>query len=156
MFASLALIIALVFAPLASTPNTEAQANMSLASQVHEGVDLDITTTNDPQVINEAWASLDALSEAERGEYALGGNRVSVVGTTTAGFATETMFTVETDSETYVFSKSANLAPMTNLDEISAQERATLNANFPSCDDELYPTNCLIEDASGEAISVMF
>ncbi len=130
MLTSILIGLALILSPTsAPAPATIEQAHT---------LDLSIQISNDQDEERAAWAALDALTEAERAEYALGGQRVTYVGTTDAGFATQAMFTLETSDTTYVFSKTDNEGYSdVRMDSLSVEEQTTLNQNLPDCDDEI-------------------
>lgn len=114
-------------------------------------IDLGITTMNDKDFADEAWDALDHLTDAELAEYDLATLRVAPVGTAEAGFATETLFTVETPDTVYVFSKTKAHSQTIALSSLTAQERATLTTNFPTCDVDNVQ-GCI----SGDGESVVF
>lgn len=126
-------------APQASAPATIEQPYI---------LDLSITTSNDEAQEREAWAALDALTEAEHDEYALGGMRVTYIGTTEAGFATQTMFTIETPDTTHVFSKTVNEGYAdVRMDSLSPDEQANLTQNLPDCDEDIVKA-CINHDVT--------
>lgn len=135
MLTSIILGLALILNPTSAlAPQASAPATIE---QPYE-LDLSITTTNDEDQEREGWAALDALTEAELEEYALGNMRVTYVGTTDAGFATQTMFTIETPNTTHVFSKTLNDGYSdVRLDSLSPDEQANLIQNLPECDKDI-------------------
>ena len=150
-------------------PSTEALVPSTQASHVPStealvpsteelGHDLDITIhhLDDEAFRTEAWASLDALSDTELDEYGLGDMRVSIVGTTSEEFATQSLFTVNNGDIVYVFSKTKNHSSETPMSHFSAAEQSNLAINLPTCEDDVYVTNCLIENDKGDYTSVVF
>lgn len=145
MLTSIILGLALILSP---APSPESVAPSVPAIEQAHTLDLSIQTSDDEAVETEAWAALDSLTEAERDEYALGGLRVTFVGTTEAGFATQTMFTIETPDITYVFSKTVNEDYSdVRLDSLSPDEQANLTQNLPSCDEDIVKA-CINEDVT--------
>lgn len=135
MLTSIVLGLALILNP-ASAPQPEPSTPATI-EQAHT-LDLSIQTSNDPVQEREAWAALDALTPAEHDEYALGGMRVTYIGTTEAGFATQSMFTIETPDTTHVFSKTINEGYAdVRMDSLSIDEQATLTQNLPTCDEDI-------------------
>lgn len=186
MFASIIFALALLINPLASSGATHVQAidymnviessymndvdtkNDSIISSNNdsfiennltqdENIDLDITITDDDDVLTQAWATLDSLHDQATITHALDHQRVNVVGTSSGQFSTDSLFTLtDNDNTNYVFSKTNNHSPETSLTEFSNAEQSILEYNIPTCGDDVIVSNCLIENTVGDYVSIVF